>query len=138
MAEELVELGRRKPLRVVVAPRGEMTGVRCLSLGRMISRTECGLAVAANGLQAGSAQSFQMGLNTVQIGIRSVNQMLPAGSQVARRILSSISSMNQELKKGKISKAKSAQMFKTLQDLKLDVDRLFATGAQACPGGKKK
>lgn len=137
MADELIELGRRSRSSRAV-PSG-LTGVRCLSIGRAIARTECGLAYAARAIQNGRAQDFQMGLNTVRVSVRYVGEIMPAGSPATRKIVSSISSMDREFRnKGKISKAKAGEMFRKLQELKLDVDRLFATGAAACPGGKKK
>lgn len=129
----MLELGRKTR-----SSASGPTGVRCLSIGRAIARTECGLAYAARALQKGNAQDLQMGLNTVRISIRLVSQTLPEGSSASRKILSQVDAMDRSLRKGKISKAKSGDMFRTLQGLKLDVDRLFATGAAACPGGKKR
>lgn len=128
----MFDLGRK------TSKAGGLTGVRCLSIGRMLARTECGLAVAARALQKGQAQDLQMGLNTVRVSVRAVEKMMPMGSSTARKIVSSISSIDRGFRNtGKISKAKAGEMFRKLQDLKLDVDRLFATGAAACPGGKK-
>lgn len=127
----MFELGRK------ASKAPALTGVRCLSLGRMLARTECGLAVAARALQNGKAQDLQMGLNTVRVSVRVVSQTLPSGSSTARKILGQVDQMDRNLRKGKISKAKSGEMLRTLQNLKLDVDRLFATGAAECPGGKR-
>jgi hypothetical protein len=138
MAEELVELGRKKRLTVSVGPVVTLTGVRCLSVGRVLARTECGLAYAARGIQNGKGADLQMGLNTVRTGVQQVSQMMPQGAGLSRRILSAVNQMDREVRRGRISKASATKMIKTLQELKLDVDRLFATGARACPGGTKK
>jgi hypothetical protein len=117
----------------------KLTGVRCLSIGRALARTECGLAYAARAIAGGRAQDLQVGLNTVRFSVKYVDQMMPTGAGLTRKILSKVSSMDRDLKKsGKISTARAKEMFKDLQDLKLDVDRLFATGASQCPGGKGK
>lgn len=117
----------------------KLTGVRCLSIGRALARTECGLAYAARAITNGKAQDLQMGLNTVRDSLRHVDQMMSNSGGTTHKILAKVSSMDRQLKKsGKISTAKAKEMFKSLQDLKLDVDRLFATGAAQCPGGKEK
>lgn len=132
MAEELVELGRSR--RGAAA----LTGVRCLSIGRALARTECGLAYAARAIQKGHAVDLQMGLNTVKGSVRQVAQMMPQGGSAARKILSAVTTMDRDLRREKkLSKSKAAGMFQKLQDLKIDIDRLFATGATACPGGKR-
>jgi hypothetical protein len=115
----------------------KLTGVRCLSIGRALARTECGLAYAARAITNGKAQDLQMGLNTVRSSIKHVDQMMANSGGATRKILAKVSSMDRDLKRnGKIGRAKAKEMFQSLQDLKLDVDRLFATGAALCPGGK--
>lgn len=137
MADELIELGRKS--RSSGLASSGLTGVRCLSVGRALARTECGLAVAARALQNGKAQDLQMGLNTVKGSVRQVAQMMPQGGAVVRKVLSAVSTMDRDLRKEKrLSKSKASDMFRKLQELKLDVDRLFATGAAACPGGKRR
>ncbi len=138
MAEELVELGRKRRLSVNVGASVALSGVRCLSVGRVLARTECGLAFAARAIQSGKGEDLQIGLNTVKTGVQQVTQMMPQGAQISRRILGQVNSMDRELRKGRISKAQATKMIRSLQELKLDVDRLFATGAKACPGGKGK
>lgn len=133
MAQELVELGRSRR-----GAGSSLTGVRCLSVGRALARTECGLAYAARAIQKGQAADLEMGLNTVKGSVRQVAQMMPQGGAAARKILGSVTTMSRDLRKEKkLSKSKAGAMFQKLQELKLDVDRLFATGASACPGGKR-
>lgn len=115
-----------------------LTGVRCLSIGRALARTECGLAYAARAVAGGRAADLELGLSTVRQSIKYVGDMMAAAP--VHRIVAQTASISRRLEKEKkISKAGAKQIFKTLQGLKTEVDRLFSISAQQCPGdGKRK
>lgn len=115
-----------------------LTGVRCLSIGRALARTECGLAYAARAVASGRAADLELGLSTVRQSIKYVAGMM--GGAPVQKIVTQAAAISRRLEKEKkISKAGAKQIFKTLQGLKVEVDRLFAQSASQCPGdGKRK
>jgi hypothetical protein len=111
----------------------KLSGIGCFQMGRLLSRLECGLAVAGRGILSGNAQEVAAGLQTVR-NERVISRTFLGQNAAYRRMGASADAITKMLITKTVSKRKSSEILKRLQSMKADVDKLFQETAKACPG----
>lgn len=109
----------------------------CLSLGRRISNVECGLAYAAQAVQAGNAVGLVAGLEVASRFSKEVEDLLPRAAGGARAIKIAAKSIDRDLrKKKKVSGEESGKVLSRIRALAKRVGELHEEARKQCGGQK--
>lgn len=115
--------------------------LNCMWIGRLISRTECGLATAAWALKAGKSDELKSGLHTARMEVVRLKELLKGDSAKKKiaRIESAADALYSKLTKPRtISAKETKKMFSVVQMISVDVGALINDANLACSGKGKK
>lgn len=110
------------------------SGLQCITVGRALARTECGLAFAAQAITRGNSASVHLGVRSAINSALYLNRLVPG---VAGNVMARLRRLERELvKPKKISASQSKKMLETVQDINHDVSLLTGRAVAACTGKK--
>lgn len=111
-----------------------VSALHCITIGRALARTECGLAFAANAITKGNAGNVQLGVRSAISSAGYLNRLVPGS---AGKVMARLRKLEGDLAKPKkISASQSKKMLETVQDINHDVTLLLSRATQACTGEK--
>lgn len=117
-----------------MAKKKAASGLQCITIGRALARTECGLAFAAQAMARGNSANVQLGVRSAVNSASYLNRLVPG---VAVNVMARLRRLEGQLSKPKkISASQSKKMLETVQDINHDVTLLTSRAVAACTGKK--